>query len=220
MKKVIVLALSCLILGSCTFGLSEKSPSAQDEWTGAIAKSWSSQKDYKSSLDTASSKIKNTQEFGNCMETSVNMCIQSVWMQLAQKNKDVTLCNELPNVDQKESCKFGIVMTDAIEKQNPELCKTLSATYAKQCSIEIYRNQALKNKDTELCKKINDIENQGTGSINQNQTAPIMGWADQCVFTIIMSDTGSTEKDCTKINNDPMQEMCKTSIKNRPKMLQ
>jgi len=140
-------------------------------------------------------------------------------MQLAQKSKDVTLCNELPNIDQKESCKFGIIMTDAMEKQDPKLCKTLSATYAKQCTIEIYKNQALKNKDVELCKKIDDLENQGTGSTNQNTAPQMMGGADQCVFTVIMSNTGSTEKDCNTISNDQMQEMCKSSIKNRPKMM-
>jgi hypothetical protein len=198
---------------------SENTPSAWNEWTGVVDKSASTKDTYNDSISTASKKITSTQEFNSCMQTSTNMCIQSVWMQLAQKNKDVSLCDELPNIDQKESCKFGIVMTDAIEKQNPELCKTLSGNYAKQCSIEIYRNQAQKNKDTELCKKIDEIENQGTGSTNQNTTAPMMGGADQCVFTIIMSDTGSTDKDCSKISNDSMQDMCKTSIKNRPKMI-
>jgi len=62
-------------------------------------------------------------------------------------------------------------------------------------------------------QKIDELENSWTGSTNQNTIAPMMGGADQCVFTIIMSDTGSTEKDCNKISNDPMQEMCKTSIK-------
>jgi len=153
MKKIIIFTFLSLMLGSCTFGLSENAPALWNEWTWTVEKSGSTQNMYKESLTTASTKITNTQEFSNCMQTSVNMCIQSVWMQLAQKNKDVTICDELPNVDQKESCKFGIVMTNAVEKQDPELCKTLSVSYAKQCSIEIYRNQALKNKDPELCKK-------------------------------------------------------------------
>ena len=217
MKKLIILLLSCLILWSCSFPLQKDTSSIWNEGTGMT--NIPVKDSYKGSLETASDKIKNTPDFNNCMQTSINMCVQSVWMQMAQKNKDVTLCNELPNIDQKESCKFGIVMTDAVEKQNPELCKTLSTTYAKQCAVEIYRSQAQKNKDVELCKKIDELENQGTGSTNQAQMMPMMGWADQCIFSVVMSDTGSREEDCNKISNNSMKEMCKTSIKNRPKMM-
>ena len=158
MKKLIILLLSCLILWSCSFPLQKDTSSIWNEGTGMT--NIPVKDSYKGSLETASDKIKNTPDFNNCMQTSINMCVQSVWMQMAQKNKDV-----------------------------------------------------------ELCKKIDELENQGTGSTNQDQMMPMMGWADQCIFSVVMSDTGSREEDCNKISNNSMKEMCKTSIKNRPKMM-
>jgi hypothetical protein len=228
MKKIILLSLcSLFIITGCTFGVGTTPSPSDTGWSSdatmssSEARAKKAQEAYKWAMATASSKITESEEFGNCMQTSVNMCIQSSGMQLAQKTKSIAFCEELPQKDQKESCKFGIVMTLAIEKQNADECKVLSGQYAKQCFMEVYRNTAIKAKDIALCKKITEIEKQDMATNSGAQAAtPTMqaGGEDQCIFSVIMSDETASERDCDRLSNESMVDMCKASLKNRPKL--
>jgi len=228
MQKIILLSLcSLFVITGCSLGMGNNSSSGDvvggsgTAVSSSEARAKQAQESYKSAMTSASQKITESEEFGNCMQTSVNMCIQSTGMQLAQKTKSIAFCEELPQKDQKESCKFGIVMTLAIEKQSADECKVLSGQYAKQCSIEVYRNTAIKAKDIALCKKITEIEKEdSTANSGAQNATPVMqaGGEDQCIFSVIMSDENASEKDCDTLSNESMGDMCKASLKNRPKL--
>ena len=102
-------------------------------------------KNYETTLETASSKIKSSDEFRSCMDMNVNMCIQNAGMQLAQKSKSAEFCKELTSADQQESCTFAVTMMNATEKKDKSLCDTLSDTYKKQCTMSMIRSEATAN---------------------------------------------------------------------------
>lgn len=73
-------------------------------------------------LKNLSSKTKDTPEFNACLQTNINMCVQSSVMQIAQKNKSPEFCDELSSNEQKESCKFAVIMGIIQTNWNIALC--------------------------------------------------------------------------------------------------
>lgn len=169
------------------------------------------QEKYTDAIDAVSEKISKTNEWNSCMNNSVNMCVQSTAMQIAQKNRSTEFCEELANNDQKESCKFAITMTDAQEKWDASLCEKLSENFKKQCSNQVYRTLAIAKKDPTLCKNIPEA------NINSGSQIIPTGYNEraQCAMNVIMSDVESKESDCKKIGDKALETMCTTTIKQR-----
>ncbi len=46
------------------------------------------------------------------MQTNISQCVQSSAMEIAQKNKSTEFCEELTIPEQKESCKFAVIVLD------------------------------------------------------------------------------------------------------------
>jgi hypothetical protein len=163
---------------------------------------------YETSLETASSKIKWSDEFRSCMDMNVNMCIQNAGMQLAQKNKSAEFCKELTSPEQQESCTFAVTMMNAQEKKDTSLCDTLSDTYKKQCTMSMIRSEATEKKDIVICDQI-----------PQSSSGAIVGMRDtgrdDCKMNVIMMDTTSTAKSCDMIDDASLQNMCATMMKTR-----
>lgn len=208
--KNILLCLFCVsVLASCT--ISSKTPEVTSSWTPVNAQ-------YKADLDTASNKIKDTQDFADCMAPSVNMCINSVGMQLAQKAKSTEFCKELSSPEQQEGCRFTVIMSLASENNDPTACNSLSWTYIIQCTEAIYRSQAFVAKDIRLCEK---LEVRTDKDINPGDITMLDGThskKDDCIFNILISDQNSTIKDCEKIQEQSSRDMCISQIKNREMM--
>lgn len=139
---------------------------------------------------------------------NVNMCIQNAGMQLAQKNKSAEFCKELTSVDQQESCIFAVTMMNAQEKKDRSLCDTLSDMYKRQCIISMIRSEATQKKDLSICE---EIPRNNSGSVTEMRDVA----RDDCKMNIIMMDNTATPKSCDTIEDDGLQNMCATMVKNR-----
>ncbi len=214
MQKILIIILSISLLSSCGM---MNSPSPENKmWamsagtqmaTGAIS--------YEAAIASTSTKIRASEEFQGCMKQNANMCIQSAGNQLAQKSKDPSFCKELSDANQQSSCEFAVTMISATEKNDIKLCDTLTnAVFKTQCQSQLYRQDAVAKKDIKLCDKL-EIPQTPTAS-----GAPIAVdtnmMKDQCIMQVIISDTESTEKDCSTITNTGSFEMCKVMVKNKP----
>jgi NAD dependent epimerase/dehydratase family enzyme len=165
-------------------------------------------KNYEETLESASSKIKSSEEFRSCMDMNVNMCIQNAGMQLAQKNKSAEFCKELTSTEQQESCTFAVTMMNAQEKKDKSLCDVLSDTYKKQCTMSMIRGEATESKDIKICEQIPQ-SNSGV-TTGMRDTA-----RDDCKMNVIMMDMASNVALCNTIDDDGLKDMCKTMLKNR-----
>lgn len=132
------------------------------------------------------------------------MCINSVGAQLAQKAKSVTICDELPGLEQQNGCRFAVVMSEAQEQNNPNLCDTLSDEYRNTCKNEAYRTQAIMSKDIILCDRLQEDSASGTVSWNKK---------DQCILSVLLLDESTRPESCERINDPSLREMCSESTK-------
>lgn len=136
---------------------------------------------------------------------NVPMCIQSAGMQIAQKERSVEFCNELPEAAQKESCIFAVTMIDAQEKNDISLCDSIEGEYGKQCKISMIRTDAMTKKDPKIC------ESMPIASETQNDTIQ-----DECKLNVLMNDSTNTKESCDIIANDQIKEMCINMVSSRP----
>lgn len=167
---------------------------------------------YDDMLSSASDKLKETEEFSSCMKQNVMMCSQSAAVQIAQKTKSTEFCQELPSPEQKESCSFGIILTNAQEKSDITLCDSLSEQYKTQCKIEFYRSDAQKTKNKSTCSKIRTVTSGEVGAMNVTEIE------EQCIMSIMMTDESTDEKDCDAFKEQINKDMCKMTVKNREEM--
>jgi hypothetical protein len=152
---------------------------------------------YADTLDSTSEKIKKSEEFNQCMNMNVNMCINMAGTQIAQKTQSLEFCDELGNNDQIESCKFGILINKSQSDKDIKLCDKLSATYANRCKSEFYKGEAIRMKDVKLCGKIGI--NSGSGNMDLDINSRDI---DQCIMSVIMSDGSKKAEDCDIIKDE------------------
>ena len=91
MKYLISLISLGVLLSGCSLMPEKKIENPSGTQSGAVAESF----DYGKELNSISSKIKSTEEFNKCLSQNINMCSQSVGMELAQKQKSAEFCREL-----------------------------------------------------------------------------------------------------------------------------
>jgi hypothetical protein len=204
MIKILSIASLLLILTSCGNTDIAKQPTTDTPTTQATT----TIKNYETTLETASSKIKASDEFRSCMDMNVNMCIQNAGMQLAQKNKSAEFCKELTSPDQQESCTFAVTMMNAQEKKDASLCDTLSDSYKRQCRMSMVRSEATEKKDIKICDQ---LEQSSSGTVTGMRDTV----RDDCKMNVIMMDTTATAKSCNTIDDDQLQKMCTTMLSNR-----
>lgn len=207
MQKIIILSTFLILISSCTIWNS----STQNK--GAITNNdtltqWT-QESYETDLDKVWSRVKDSEEFKKCMDVNVPMCIQNAGTQLAQKEKNADICNELITQDQKDSCVFVVTLVNAQEKKDINTCNTLSWIYKDQCTINMIRSEAMEKKDINICKM---LEKNQKSEINT-----LYSLVDECMMNVVMMDSTIWESSCTSISSPAMKEMCKTTIENRKK---
>lgn len=188
------------------------------KWNNITQTGWRtvSNTTFKQDIDNASSKIRNSEEFQDCMKKQANMCIQTTGMQIAQKNKDSAFCKELSNADEQLSCEFAITMINAQETNNEKLCDTLKTPmYLKQCKVHVYKQNAIVKNDITLCEKIASVIN----SSDTNVTSEASIQKDQCILQFISSNTKAEESDCKKLSNTASQDMCKSILKSKTQVI-
>jgi len=161
---------------------------------------------YTELLDATPEKIKSTPEFNACMQTTISQCTQSSAMQIAQKNKSIAFCEELTSTEQKESCKFAVVILTIQNGWDIALCESLTPSFRDNCIIQSHQNNALKMKDIKICDNISVSRDPWS---TNNRT--------RCIMNVIMSDATSKESDCKKIGDDILETMCKSSLSQRTK---
>ena len=213
MRAFLLLVSIVFVLASCTMGKTS-TPTSQNTSTspsGQAAPAVS----YTEDLKNASSKIKNTSEFENCMKPSVNMCLNQVGNELARTQKSPAICDELMDQSSKDSCKFGVVMMQATESKDIKTCDTLNSTYKRECRLAILRNQAVEKKSLKSCDEMSIEFASVSGSLDKNmQTMQI----DQCKLNVLQSNSEFSAEDCMAITDKSMLSMCESIIKNRPQI--
>lgn len=107
MKYSLLLILSLTVLSSCSWSEIMKKDAPEATLTGQQVVS------YEAELDSISEKIKKTPEFGTCLSQNINMCSQSVGMELAQKEKSTEFCKELKGQEEQNSCAFAVTLINA-----------------------------------------------------------------------------------------------------------
>ncbi len=168
--------------------------------------------DYSETLDDVSVKIKQTPEFNACMQSNISQCVQTSAMQTAQKEKSSEFCEELISSDQKESCKFAVVMISVQENWDAKLCEGLSQNFEKACNSQAYKIQAMRTKDITRCNQIPIPEKTQSDSLNTHQAT---NERSQCIMNVIMWNPDAKESECRKIGNTVLEALCTTSLQQR-----
>lgn len=167
---------------------------------------------YTAVIETASSKIKNTPEFEQCMKPNVEMCINMVGNQLAQSQKSVEFCDELTQPEWKEACKYGLIITQSVEQKNITLCDTLSDTYKRECRISYISQEASASWDITKCDALKAEMETSSG-----ENAFPFDRTEQCKADIIMRKADAKKSDCAALNS-PMKDMCENMVESRANM--
>lgn len=125
MKILFSLTFLSLFLGACTLGKDvpvnppTNTPAPQQQNTVS----------YTQTLQKASSKIKDTKEFEDCMQPSVNMCITKVGNDLARAKKSPEFCSEMPDQNNKDACVYGVIVSQISPSSELSVCDGLSDVY-------------------------------------------------------------------------------------------
>lgn len=212
MKLIFSLFISILILSGCTFGQGKVGNSNGDDiWKKTETLS------IEEDLANTSKKIKDEPEFQNCMKQQVNVCRQSVGIQIAQKLKDPLFCKELASIEQQSSCEFAVTIINVQEKNDITLCDILTnETYKEQCKAQVYKQNAILKNDITLCDKI-DSTIQKSNSIWTTQQESVQ--KDQCIIQFVTNIPTAKEIDCERILNESTYWMCKMMIKEKQKWI-
>lgn len=200
MRILTFFILSSIVLSGCTMGKSS-SPTTDGTQTPTTS--------YTETIATASSKIKNTPEFEQCMKPNVDMCINMVGNQLAQAQKSTDFCEELTQAESKESCKYGVIMAQTLDQNNVALCDTLNDVYKRECRIAYLANDATNSGDVAKCDALKNeiVVVSGESPVPFDRT-------EQCKADIIMRKTDAKASDC-QILSSPMKEMCVNMVESR-----
>ena len=129
-------------------------------------------------------------------------------MQLAQKAKSVDSCQGLATPDQRNGCIFAVTLVNAEDAKDPNKCETLSWATIDQCKSEVYKMIAVTEKDTSLCDPLKTLNGESGSTASATPTV-----YDQCVFSVVMSNTLIQMSDCDKVVDPNMKEMCVNSVK-------
>ncbi len=165
---------------------------------------------YTEVLEKTSSKIKNTKEFEQCMQPSVNMCVSQVGNQLARSEKSVAFCDEMTEGEGRDGCKYGVIMLQVSQTKDIKQCDQLNATYKKECRINIFLEAAVSSNDIKQCDLIDSEESTSSWS-----TTRVGDRTEQCRADLIMRKQGAQAEDCDILKNGTSKDMCKAIVKNR-----
>ncbi len=165
---------------------------------------------YNETLEQTSSKIKNTQEFEDCMRPSVNMCVNQVWNQLARAQKSTVFCDEMASWEWRDGCKFGVIMSQVSASKDIKQCDILSDTYKKECRISTLLEAAVSANDVKKCDLIeSEMSSKSGGNDWQGDRA------EQCRADLIMRKQDAKFTDCDILKNGTTKDMCKAIVQNR-----
>lgn len=211
MRSFLLILCMTFVLASCTLGKTSTGTPSQNlpaTPSGQAAPAVS----YTEDLKNASSKIKDTAEFENCMKPSVNMCLNQVGNELARTQKSPAICDELMEQSSKDSCKFGVVMMQATESKDVKTCDTLNTLYKHECRLAILRGQAVDKKSLKLCENLNAEFSSASGSVD---TEIQVMQVDQCKMSVLQSGPEFGSQDCSAIIDKNTHSMCESIMKNR-----
>ncbi len=157
----------------------------------------SSKNEIATELDTAEEMLGNipsnvwdTSEFRSCIKKNIVMCEKTAIMEVSKRTKNTDFCNELKEESQKESCKYALIVTESIEKWDVLVCESLSSPFRESCEKETYKHIALSTHNIKLCEKI-------AGNAQE-----------ECMMSVIIWTPGSMRKDCEKITDSRLKNMC------------
>lgn len=170
--------------------------------------------EYTLSLTGFSRTIHDSQEFQDCIEPAINMCVGSVGMQIAQKRKSLDLCNELPSLEQKENCRFALTLSNAHESWDPTACNSLSWSYQVQCLFSAYKNIASTKKDITLCDSMSEAVQKAYTEVGTWLIQSINLHHDRCILWVAISDKNAPETLCDSIVDHGTKDSCLQATKN------
>ncbi len=200
---IFLLLSSLLLLSSCA---TEKSDTPL---------AWDFQWGYVETLEKASSKIKDTKEFEDCMKPNINMCVSQVGNALARAQKSVTFCEELPDSSGRDACKYGVISIQAMESADIKICDTLVDTYKRECRISIMQSDAVTTSNLKKCDLLaSEYPKSMTPGDTQSQDR-----IDGCKMSIITQKNPVNEDDCDEIKSVPMKNMCQSLAKSQSQRL-
>jgi hypothetical protein len=117
----------------------------------------------------------------------------------------------MPDVSSRESCAYGVIMTQIAENRDEKLCDSLSETYKKECRISFISQEAMTSGNIEKCDAIKPLDIPTETGVRRNIA---IDRVDQCKSDVIIRKPDSTPSDCDILSGTP-KDMCVAIMKNR-----
>lgn len=225
MKSSILFLSTLFLLASC--GAPETPVSLTP---GAPAVQTSSS--YEDLLDRVGSEVTADPQYQQCMTTSVNQCVSSTVLPLAQSTKDIQKCSLLLEESSKQNCIMMVTTIQAVAGKKVELCTPLPDPAG--CRSEVISMIALDSKDPTQCQALLESPTGsgvivGTGAIDQTQTGSVDDTEvsrqralqhDGCVTRVIMQSGDSISgSGCDLLVQSESRTMCQQMVEQQ-KMMQ
>lgn len=188
----VILIIALIFIGLMWLGAKESGDTVKKEFS-------ETEKELK--LQEQVSEIIKTKDFTQCDKindaTNKTVCVNNIALNLAQEKQDVSYCQKIDDkLIPRAECKWQIVSTKALEKENIEVCKEAqNKEIQTQCAANFYNSLALKKNDIEICNQLKDNEK-----------------TDNCynTFLIVKDFTRDSGKfDCLVLRGNAIQKDCK-----------
>lgn len=206
MKKILLIA-SIFLLSSCNNNsIPENTTTTGTTTEIATNTNPSNLEKYTETLKNSSKKITETEEFNSCLQPYVNMCVQSVASDLAHKNGNPEMCNELSDITAKSGCQLGVILslmyTDKENYRKAESCDIISDESLKNtCKSHILTLNISESQDISKCDEVAKLYT------NQEEASSAK---DSCILNV--ATKRKKTENCATISSEIDKKSCETTI--------
>lgn len=163
---------------------------------------------YSEVLEDVSVKVRTSEEFQSCLESSILACKTTSILKTAEKTGDIAYCDELSDDASRENCRFALTVTSAMKSLDAKMCEELSMPYLGNCQKQVYKMKAQKEQNISLCDML--ITSTGTTLKKEERNE-----VQECLFAVILANTGAVSKDCDKIGDATLKRNCQITLEQR-----
>lgn len=215
MKKI--LAISALIfLCSCTNSNTDNTSSGasvNQNTKQTMVSTGVSVENFSETLKKSSKKITETDEFNACLQPYVNMCVQSVASDLAQKTKNPEICGELADKTARGGCQLGVILSQIQQTKANELqtssCDIIEEdSLKKTCKSQIITLQMADSENISGCDEI--------AKLYENNAVDGKHARNVCIMNI--ATASKKAQHCNAISDEMEKKMCISTIEFETKM--
>jgi len=91
-------------------------------------------------------------------EQNKRFCRDNIYSADAIEKKDASLCGKISEQFLAENCKVNVQTELAIESEDADECKTLAESQVQQCLFRFYNSMAIRKKDASYCDNLGGID--------------------------------------------------------------